>query len=686
MHEQLTAAVTSGHDHRLVLLATSLCVFGAIAATRVLQFALSSTGSRRHIWTAAAALVGGVAIWATFLIATFAFNPGVAVSYAILPALMSLAAAIVMTGLAFAVFTRREAWAPILAGALLGYGFATADFLSLSSLQIAGHFAWDATALVMPLVYAFGFSVLAFLAIRGLPNDRGLLSGSVALVAGALTLHFTGTDALSVVADPAAHFVPSPVPNAIFAAAAAVVACFVFAIVLVCVVCDQYMAAGRAEAERRLHYMTYHDPLTGLPNRAFLNDALRARLEEAERVGGQVALLAVNLDRFKQINDIFGHQAGDNLLRSVASTIGGELRAGEILARVGGDEFLVVQSGVAQPEGAEHLARRLLDSLARDIDVEGTTLSTAASIGIALYPRDGETVTSLHPNADAALSRAKEELRGSYRFFEPEMDLQLRARRQLQMDMRDALKRDEFCLYYQPQAETLTGVISGFEALVRWEHPKRGLISPSDFVPEAEENGFIVELGEFVLRTACKEAASWAKPLAISVNLSPVQFQHGDLVETVRQVLRETGLDPERLELEITESVLIDDISRALDILKQLKGLGVLVAMDDFGTGYSSLAYLQAFPFDRIKIDRSFIAALHENKHSEAIIRAIVGLGRGLDVPVTAEGVETQAQQAFLAELDCAEIQGYLIGKPQPIGLLAPHLGGDEKKATKQVA
>jgi predicted signal transduction protein with EAL and GGDEF domain len=324
--------------------------------------------------------------------------------------------------------------------------------------------------------------------------------------------------------------------------------------------------------------------------------------------------------------------------------------------------------------------------MCRDVEIEGTTFRTAASIGIALYPRDGVTVESLHPNADAALHRVKDEARGSYRFFEAEMDLQLRSKRSLQLEMRDALKRGEFRLYYQPQAETLTGVISGFEALLRWEHSKRGLIAPGDFIAAAEENGFIVELGEFVLRTACAEAATWAKRLTISVNLSPVQFQHGDLVETVRGVLQETGLDPKRLELEITESVLIADMPGALDILKRLKLLGVLVAMDDFGTGYSSLAYLQAFPFDRIKIDRSFIAALHENKHSEAIIRAIVGLGRGLHVPVTAEGVETQAQQAFLAELDCAEIQGYLIGRPQPIELLQLHTGRGEVAAKQAVA
>jgi diguanylate cyclase (GGDEF)-like protein len=674
------------HDQKLVLLAASICVFGAIAVMRILQLALTSSGPRRLVWTGAGALVGGVSIWATLLIAAFSLQPGLPVAYDLLPALTALPVAIAMCGLSFAVLMRRTNWAPLLSGALLGQTLAVVHFLSLASLQVPGHIAWDPGLLVMPLAYVLGFSMLAMIAVRSLADDRGLLSGSVALVAGALTLHFTGVHALAITPDISVHFVPSPVPSALFATATAVAACFVCAIVLICMVFDRRLVAGRTEAERRIHYMAYHDPLTGLPNRTFLNDALRERLAVAERTDGQVALLAIDLDRFKQINDIFGHQAGDGLLRTLSSIMTAELRAGEILARVGGDEFLIVQSGVAQPQGAEHLAKRVLDAVCRDVDVEGTTFRAAASIGVALYPRDGTTAETLHPNADAALYRAKEEARGSYRFFEPEMDLQIRARRTLQLEMRDALKRGEFQLYYQPQAETLTGVISGFEALLRWQHPKHGLIPPAEFVPASEDNGFIVELGEFVLRTACAEAANWAKRLTISVNLSPVQFQHGDLVETVRTVLQDTGLDPRRLELEITESVLIDDMTRALDILTRLKGLGVLVAMDDFGTGYSSLAYLQAFAFDRIKIDRSFIAALHENKHSEAIIRAIVGLGRGLDVPVTAEGVETEAQQAFLAELDCAEIQGYLIGRPQPIEHLGLHTrpDADEETPAKQ--
>ncbi|MFC5067184.1 EAL domain-containing protein [Flaviflagellibacter deserti] len=440
----------------------------------------------------------------------------------------------------------------------------------------------------------------------------------------------------------------------------------------------------RRAAEKRIHHMAYHDLLTGLPNRARLAEVLRERLDAAERSGGQLALLALDLDRFKQVNDIFGHHAGDALLRNLASAMSAALRPTEMLARIGGDEFVVVQSGVVQPEGAQDLAERLIAAVCRDVDVDGNTFRAATSIGIAVFPRDGRDVDTLHPNADAALYRAKQDGRGAYRFFEPEMDLRLRERRAMQAEMRDALPRGEFCLHYQPQAETATGVVSGFEALLRWESPKRGSVQPSEFVPLAEENGLIVELGEFVLRTACAEAVTWANPLTVAVNLSPVQFEHGDLPALVRQVLAETGLDPKRLELEITEGVLIHDFARALKVLEEIKALGVCIAMDDFGTGYSSLAYLQAFPFDRIKIDRSFVASLDGNRQSEAIIRAIVGLGRGLNVPITAEGVETEEQHAFLAALDCTDIQGFLIGKPEPIGNFRALVG--LKKAAQKVA
>jgi predicted signal transduction protein with EAL and GGDEF domain len=319
-----------------------------------------------------------------------------------------------------------------------------------------------------------------------------------------------------------------------------------------------------------------------------------------------------------------------------------------------------------------------LQSVSTEIVAGGQSLHVGLSIGIAVYPSDGQDVTTLLANANAALYRAKTAGRGTIRFFEAHMDEHLRERRALQHELHAAIEQDELTLYYQPQAR-ISGETIGFEALVRWVHPIRGTVSPGTFIPLAEESGLIMEMGEWILREACREAASWPKPLQVAVNLSPVQFRHGDLPSLVHAILLETGLAPHRLELEITEGVLINDFARAVSILRRLKLLGVSIAMDDFGTGYSSLSYLQSFPFDKIKIDRTFIANLTENHYSATIVRAVIGLGRGLNLPVMAEGVETAEQLAFLARESCDEVQGYHIGRPAPIEGYADLVG---RKAT----
>jgi predicted signal transduction protein with EAL and GGDEF domain len=317
-----------------------------------------------------------------------------------------------------------------------------------------------------------------------------------------------------------------------------------------------------------------------------------------------------------------------------------------------------------------------MGAVADELEIDGQRLRIGLSVGIAVYPGDGRDASSLIGNADAALHRAKTGGRGSIRFFAAEMDQRLRDRRAMVHDLHSAVERGELLVYYQPQAR-IDGEITGFEALARWRHPTRGMIAPGVFIPAAEESGLIHAIGEWVLREACREAASWPKPLNIAVNLSPIQFRHGDLPGLVHAVLLETGLAPGRLELEITESVLVEDFARAVTILRRLKLLGVHIAMDDFGTGYSSLSNLQAFAFDKIKIDQSFISSLDSNRQSATIVRAVIGLGRGLDLPVIAEGVETNEQLAFLSSESCAEVQGYLIGKPLPIGAYAEAVGRD---------
>jgi diguanylate cyclase (GGDEF)-like protein len=421
----------------------------------------------------------------------------------------------------------------------------------------------------------------------------------------------------------------------------------------------------RKRYEARIAYLAHHDVLTGLPNRATFDECFATTLERARGSGEQFALVCLDLDRFKCANDLFGHAVGDALLCEVANRLKATI-GGAFLARNGGDEFIIIVTGTQLLDTTARLVERIVTALGDCIEVDGRKLTANASVGVAIYPNDATDGENLICNADAALYRAKAEGPGSYRFFEPEMDRQLRERREIQHDLTSALEKDEFQLVYQPEA-LMDGTIIGFEALVRWHHPTRGLILPSTFVPLAEDGGLIIPLGEWILRTACREAASWKSKALIAVNLSPAQFRQGDLPELVHAVLLETGLSPSRLELEITESVLIDDFGRGQAILRRLKSLGVKIAMDDFGTGYSSLSYLQSFPFDKIKVDRSFVSDLETNNNNAAIVRAVITLARSLNLPVLAEGVETEAQRLILNQEGCDQIQGYLIGKPLPI-------------------
>ena len=421
----------------------------------------------------------------------------------------------------------------------------------------------------------------------------------------------------------------------------------------------------RKEAESKIAYMASHDALTDLPNRAAFERRLALAIESIGESRQKFALMCMDLDRFKEVNDVFGHSVGDGLLREIAKRLAAAAED-NFLARLGGDVFMVIVAAGSQPEAAEAVAHRLIAAVAEELSVEAHLIRTCISIGVAICPNDGADANTLLANADAALYRAKADGRGSVRFFEADMDRQVRERHALQQDLRSAISAGQMAIHYQPQAR-IDGEVIGFEALVRWKHPKYGMIPPARFIPIAEESGLIIPIGQWILREACREAASWPRPLQIAINLSPAQFRHGDLPGTAHAVLLETGLAAHRLELEVTENVLIDDFSRALSVLRRLKSLGVRIAMDDFGTGYSSLSYLQSFPFDKIKIDKSFISRVRENAQSSAIVRAVINLARGLRLPVVAEGVETKDQLNFLSDEECDEIQGYFIGHPKPI-------------------
>jgi diguanylate cyclase (GGDEF)-like protein len=421
----------------------------------------------------------------------------------------------------------------------------------------------------------------------------------------------------------------------------------------------------RRRAEADLAFMARHDALTRLPNRTLFQERVEQAIATARRQAG-CALMLVDLDGFKVVNDTLGHRVGDGLLCAVATRLSGAVRTVDTVARLGGDEFAVVQAGLETPDHVAVLAERIIAAIGQPFDVDGHRITIGVSIGIAIVPSDGTSYETLLRNADIALYLAKSDGRGTYRLFEPEMDAQVQGRRRLELDLRDALSMDAFALHYQPFVDVKTGCIVGFEALIRWHHPVRGLVSPVDFIPIAEDTGLIVPIGRWVLRTACREAMSWPADVGLAVNLSAVQFRGGRLRDAVQDALAESGLPPDRLELEITESVLLQHSDDSLSLLHQLRAMGVRIALDDFGTGYSSLSYLRGFRFDKIKIDRSFVGDLGTDGDPRVIVGAVIGLAVGLGITITAEGVETVDQLAILREEGCAQVQGNLFSKPLP--------------------
>jgi diguanylate cyclase (GGDEF)-like protein len=420
-------------------------------------------------------------------------------------------------------------------------------------------------------------------------------------------------------------------------------------------------------AEAKVVFMARHDALTQLPNRVLFQERLMQAIAMT-RHGSECALLCLDLDGFKAVNDTLGHPVGDGLLRAVADRLLAAVREVDTVARLGGDEFAIVQVGLGTPEQAAILADRIVRLIGQPYDIDGHTIVAGVSIGVSIAPGDGASAEALLKSADIALYLAKTEGRGTYRFFEPEMDARVQARNALELELRCALPEDDFVLDYQPHLDLQSGKVTGFEALIRWNHPVRGLVGPADFIPVAEETGLIVPIGKWVLGRACLEAADWPQDIGISVNLSSAQFKGMHLLDVVQDALAASGLAPSRLELEISESVLLRNSNDRLALLHHLRALGIRITLDDFGTGYSSLSYLRSFPFDKLKIDQSFIRDVDTNKESAVIVGAIIDLALGLGMTATAEGVETAEQLAVLRKNGCTEVQGYLFSRPLPAG------------------
>jgi diguanylate cyclase (GGDEF)-like protein len=437
-------------------------------------------------------------------------------------------------------------------------------------------------------------------------------------------------------------------------------------------------------ANERLHYLALHDGLTKLPNRTLLEDRVEQAIRRASMESGSFPLIFLDLDRFKRVNDYMGHHAGDKLLHEVAACLSDTLKPDDTVSRIGGDEFVIVLHHQGDPRKVHEIAQRLRDSLSRAFMIDDQPVTISASFGISMYPHDGTTFRALLVNADSAMYHAKNKGPNNIEFFSAEMNANANLRIELENDLRRAIANDEFVLHYQPKVTLQTGRIESVEALVRWNHPAKGLLPPYEFIPLAEETGLIMPLGSWVIRQACREAMEWQRAglprFRVAVNLSAVQFLQQDLADVVMGALRETGLDPDCFELEITESLLMYDPEGAMKTLSRIRSNGVHVAIDDFGTGYSSFAYLKRFPLDKLKIDRSFIAEIDRNPNDAAIVRTIITLGHSLNLRVIAEGVETTDQLAILKDLECDAYQGFFMTRPLPSDQLAALLKNDMKR------
>jgi diguanylate cyclase (GGDEF)-like protein len=431
----------------------------------------------------------------------------------------------------------------------------------------------------------------------------------------------------------------------------------------------------RKRAEERIAHLAHYDALTDLPNRMMFRERLDEQLAWVHR-GAKLAVLYLDLDNFKTINDTLGHPVGDELLVTIAGRLRSCVRDTDLVARLGGDEFAVIQTGIEQPADVTTLVARIQEAIRQPLDFGGHHIISDTSIGIAMAPEDGDEADRLLKHTDLALYAAKANGRGTYQFFEAQMDARAKERRALEFDLREAIMCGGFEVHYQPIVETGGEVVAGYEALLRWLHPTRGMISPSEFIPLAEETGLINQLGEWVLTTACRDAAGWPRNLKIAVNVSPVQIKSPGLVLNIVRILAESGLHARRLELEMTETIFIEDDEATLTVLHNLRDLGVRIAMDDFGTGFSSLSYLHRFPFDKIKIDRCFIKNLPGDSGSEATIKAIIGIAKARNITTTAEGVETEEQKNILCALGCDQIQGFLISAARPVSELASTMSG----------
>jgi len=658
----------AAYHHVLVLISATVCLFGTWVGMRHFARARATEGATRYGWLFMASVGTGAALWASIFISILALDPHLNSAFELAPTGLCLFILIVSCLFGFEIGSRpRPALAPELGGLVMGSGIVLVYAIGLRAWHIAGTIAWNLPGTVITIILSLGLSALAVNRANR-PVTRYCRHGAaIVLTFMICVVHLSIVYAIDVTPNSSVTLSPDHMPAEMLAISV------VCAVVLV-------MGSGfssyivdlrsRTESADRIYQLSFNDTMTGLPNRIAFNERLSFDVADAHEKAYKLAAFSIDIDGFKDINDVFGHSAGDLLLIEAADRMRKVLKDGEFLARQSGDEFLGLTMSGNHPDDAQAFAERLSAAIATPFKVKGQDVNLTASIGYSIFPTDTPERDQLLSNAKLAMYRGKTKQRGLISAYQREMDDAARLTRALARDLDGAVERGEFELHYQLQMKLHDGTITGAEALMRWNHPKRGLIMPGEFIPLAEETEAIVGMGEWALRTACHDAAAGLIPGVVAVNLSPAQFKRDNLAETIHLILLETGLSPSRLEVEITESMLMADQATALHVLRKLKAMGVAIAMDDFGTGYSSLATLHAFPFDKIKLDQSFVRKIPSDGAAAAIIRTILALGKSLQVPVLAEGIETREQLAFLAEENCDEGQGYLFNKPVPVDQL----------------
>lgn len=654
---KIALCITQDHDLRLVMVALAVCLIGSAATVQLFGRIRSAMGYSRLGWVLLTAVSTGTMVWSTHFVAMMAYRTQAPVVLDPILTFASLLLAIVVAVPGLALAAMRQRWTGIAGGAIIGVAVSAMHYLGMSAYRIDGIVTWDWRYVLASIVLSAVLSAAAFHILKRAGRWRRVRAGGM-LGLSVAVLHFTGMAAMNIavlqLGDGLSDGTLSALGITTAIAALLVVGCAALSALI-----DGH---SQDESYRRLRRMALHDGLTDLPNRMSFNEELGRRL--ALKSGRPcMAVVMIDLSRFKAVNDTYGHQAGDQLLIALSTRFVAAQRRGESIARLGGDEFAALISYDTPADLADFLDR-LRATFTAPFEFERFTASVGANIGVALAVHDGLDADTLLAKADLAMYRAKSLHSDEPCYYQAEMDDAVRDRRELASDLRNAVAAGAFELHYQVQASVATGEITGYEALIRWHHPTRGSISPATFIPVAEESGQIVPLSIWVLRQACFEAALWTNRHMVAVNLSPLHLSDPQLVETVRSALEDSGLPVERLSLELTESAIIHDRDFALNQLRQLKAMGIALALDDFGVGYSSLDVLRSFPFDRIKLDASFVAEIEHSEQAVAILRSVTALGSSLDMPVLAEGIEQPAQLSIVTREGCGAIQGYLIGKP----------------------